>query len=86
MPFCTKHELVAFYLATAVSLASIHYTGADVAASRLQIGVKHRPDVCTRRAQPGDEVSVHYKVCRYPDLHTHRFGSFLSKVALQAGV
>lgn len=74
MPFCTRHELVALCLATTVSLALTHYAGAESGASKLQIGIKHRPDVCTRRAQPGDEVSVHYKVCRYP-LFAHSCGS-----------
>ena len=30
--------------------------------TKLQIGVKHKPATCTRRAKAGDSVSVHYTV------------------------
>lgn len=28
--------------------------------AQLRIGVKHRPDVCTMKSQPGDTLSMHY--------------------------
>ena len=75
MPLCSRHELFAFCIAAAFICLLTDLAHADAAASRLQIGIKHRPDVCTRRAQPGDEVSVHYKVCTSLDVHIHAHGN-----------
>ena len=46
---------------------------AGSSVTRLQIGVKHRPEVCSRRAQPGDEIAVHYKVSRHALSTSHWF-------------
>lgn len=32
----------------------------DKDVTKLQIGVKHKPDVCTVKAKSGDKVAVHY--------------------------
>ena len=32
------------------------------ADSQLRIGIKHRPNKCDTRTQPGDTVSMHYTV------------------------
>ena len=43
------------------SLVSTGYTATgDV--TKLQIGVKHKPATCSRKAKAGDSVSVHYTV------------------------
>ena len=30
--------------------------------AKLQIGIKHKPDVCERRATKGDLLHIHYRV------------------------
>ena len=49
-------------------LSSAFLVGGALAAAvekdvtELQIGVKHRPAVCDRKAKAGDKVDVHYTV------------------------
>jgi hypothetical protein len=62
MFFCSRHTQLAFCSFIAIGCLQIDPSNAYNGEERLQIGIKHRPAVCSRRAQPGDEVSVHYKV------------------------
>lgn len=44
----------------AVVLASTAVIAAKEKPTTLQIGVKHRPDVCEEKSQPGDKLAMHY--------------------------
>ena len=46
----------------AVAFCCVQLVHGKSSLSKLQIGIKHRPAACSRRAQPGDEVSIHYTV------------------------
>jgi len=50
---------LAVLAALAVLVSVVDAKSKDV--TKLQIGVKHKPAVCTRKATSGDEVKVHYK-------------------------
>jgi len=55
-------------LLVALAAAALAFAPADAkdnlpSDSKLRIGVKHRPEDCTRRTKPGDKLSMHYTVC-----------------------
>ena len=55
-----QKQLTGVLLAVTFCCVKLIYGKTSVA--KLQIGIKHRPAACSRRAQPGDEVSIHYTV------------------------
>jgi FK506-binding protein 2 len=53
---------LALFLIVALALAATASADITGGVTKLQIGVKHRPDECTVKSKPGDSLSVH---CTY---------------------
>ncbi|KAI9189875.1 Peptidyl-prolyl cis-trans isomerase fpr2 [Blastocladiella emersonii ATCC 22665] len=64
-------SFLALLLTLVAALAVAGTAAADakerVAPKELQIGVKHRPEVCTQRSRKGDRLSMHYRGTLFAD-------------------
>jgi len=49
-------------LCSALLVGGVVGAAVEKDVTELQIGVKHRPKVCDRKAKAGDKVDVHYTV------------------------
>eukprot|EP00241_Pyramimonas_parkeae_P009834 CAMPEP_0114246486 /NCGR_PEP_ID=MMETSP0058-20121206/12492_1 /TAXON_ID=36894 /ORGANISM="Pyramimonas parkeae, CCMP726" /LENGTH=140 /DNA_ID=CAMNT_0001359683 /DNA_START=97 /DNA_END=518 /DNA_ORIENTATION=- len=49
-----------FVLVACILLTSARFSLSEKDVTKLQIGVKYKPELCTVKARGGDKVSVHY--------------------------